>query len=628
MAKYFLLFGTIFIIIGTVAGYVAGEWIPVPMGILAGGTFILILGFIILSRGFWRRRSMQTGINALIATIALVTILISVNIIAINYGRTFDLTETNLYTLAPQSQQLVANLEQPLRVVVFESPPSRENKRLLENYQSYSDNFEFEFVDPQQDIAKVESFEVESFGEVHIEYGDKTRFVQEVNEYEPLSEVELTNAINIIQRDRVSFAYFLQGHGEPPLEPVEGGLSQAADSLEQQGYQVEPFNFAEEATLPSSPNSVLIIVSPEQDLFPGEIEEIQDYVADGGHLLLLLDHDSSDSLEPLLDPWGIELDDRVIVDASGRGQALGFNPATTLVTNYGDHPITNPLGNGITVYPLSRPVDVREMSGVEATPLVFSNEESWAQSDITQEELQYNPERDRAGPLVLSFALERTEVTDEDAEVTDEDVEEIPEEFPDLEEDIETEEIPEEEIQEQFPDLEEDIEPEEIPEENQLEESPEEEETSQERDIVPPSERMEPSPNNEENNPEETNNENGEEITQTPEELEDEEEEEAENELEELPEPSIDSRVVIFGNSEFAKNGLFIQQLNGDIFLNSVDWLVISDDDASLGLRPQEETNRRINLTSQQATILQNVAMLIVPLFGVVLAIISWLRRR
>ena len=598
MAKYFLLFGTIFIIIGTVAGYVAGEWIPVPMGILAGGTFILILGFIILSRGFWRRRSMQTGINALIATIALVTILISVNIIAINYGRTFDLTETNLYTLAPQSQQLVANLEQPLRVVVFESPPSRENKRLLENYQSYSDNFEFEFVDPQQDIAKVESFEVESFGEVHIEYGDKTRFVQEVNEYEPLSEVELTNAINIIQRDRVSFAYFLQGHGEPPLEPVEGGLSQAADSLEQQGYQVEAFNFAEEATLPSSPNSVLIIVSPEQDLFPGEIEEIQDYVADGGHLLLLLDHDSSDSLEPLLDPWGIELDDRVIVDASGRGQALGFNPATTLVTNYGDHPITNPLGNGITVYPLSRPVDVREMSGVEATPLVFSNEESWAQSDITQEELQYNPERDRAGPLVLSFALERTEVTDED-------VEEIPEEFPELEEDIETEEIPEE---------------------DQLEESPEEEETSPERNIVPPSERMEPSPNNEENNPEETNNENGEEITQTPEELED--EEEAENELEELPEPSIDSRVVIFGNSEFAKNGLFIQQLNGDIFLNSVDWLVISDDDASLGLRPQEETNRRINLTSQQATILQNVAMLIVPLFGVVLAIISWLRRR
>lgn len=598
MAKYFLLFGTIFIIIGTVAGYVAGEWIPVPMGILAGGTFILILGFIILSRGFWRRRSMQTGINALIATIALVTILISVNIIAINYGRTFDLTETNLYTLAPQSQQLVANLEQPLRVVVFESPPSRENKRLLENYQSYSDNFEFEFVDPQQDIAKVESFEVESFGEVHIEYGDKTRFVQEVNEYEPLSEVELTNAINIIQRDRVSFAYFLQGHGEPPLEPVEGGLSQAADSLEQQGYQVEAFNFAEEATLPSSPNSVLIIVSPEQDLFPGEIEEIQDYVADGGHLLLLLDHDSSDSLEPLLDPWGIELDDRVIVDASGRGQALGFNPATTLVTNYGDHPITNPLGNGITVYPLSRPVDVREMSGVEATPLVFSNEESWAQSDITQEELQYNPERDRASPLVLSFALERTEVTDED-------VEEIPEEFPELEEDIETEEIPEE---------------------DQLEESPEEEETSPERNIVPPSERMEPSPNNEENNPEETNNENGEEITQPPEELED--EEEAENELEELPEPSIDSRVVIFGNSEFAKNGLFIQQLNGDIFLNSVDWLVISDDDASLGLRPQEETNRRINLTSQQATILQNVAMLIVPLFGVVLAIISWLRRR
>ncbi|MFP4253859.1 MAG: GldG family protein, partial [Halothece sp.] len=354
MSKYFILFGIIFIIIGAVAGYVAGEWIPVPIGILAGGTLILIVGFIILSRGFWRRRSTQTGLNALIATIALVTILVSLNIIAINYGRTFDLTETNLYTLASQSQQLVENLEQPLKVFVFESPPTPESERLLKKYQSYSENFEFEFVDPQQDIAKVESFGVESFGEVYIEYGDKTQFVQEVNELEPLSEIELTNAINIIQRDRVSFAYFLQGHGEPPLEEVQGGFSQSVASLEQQGYQVEPFNFAEETNLPSSPNSVLIIVSPQQDLFPGEIESIQNYVAAGGHLFLLLDRDSSDSLEPLLDSWGIELDDRVIVDASGKGEALGFNPATALVTNYGDHPITNPLENGISVYPLSR----------------------------------------------------------------------------------------------------------------------------------------------------------------------------------------------------------------------------------------------------------------------------------
>lgn len=600
MGKYFLLFGIIFIIIGAVAGYVAGEWIPVPMGILAGGTFILIVGFIILSRGFWRRRSTQTGINALIATIALVTILISLNIIAINYGRAFDLTETNLYTLAPQSQQLVANLEQPLKVFVFESPPTPENKRLLENYQNYSDNFEFEFVDPQQDIAKVESFGVESYGEVYIKYGDKTQFVQEVNEFEPLSEVELTNAIKIIQRDRVSFAYFLQGHGEPPLEAVQGGLSQATNSLEQQGYQVEPFNFAEEATLPSSPNSVLIIISPQQDLFPGEIEEIQNYVAEGGDLLLLLDRESSDSLEPLLEPWGIELDDRVIVDASGKGQALGFNPATALVTNYGDHPITNPLENGISVYPLSRPVDVREIPGIEATPLAITNEESWAESEITQEQLEYNPERDRAGPLVLAFALERTEITDAEAEET-------PAE--------ETETIPPSESTEPSNDDE--------TTENSLDNT---DESNQEGEIIPPSERTESSLENPEETEETANQE--EDLEETEEITEDSPDNNDEDIETEIPEPSLDSKVVIFGNSEFAKNGLFIQQLNGDIFLNSVDWLVNSDDEVSLGLRPTEETNRRINLTTQQANILRNVAMLVVPLFGVVLAIISWLRRR
>jgi len=553
MAKYLFLFGIIIVIVGLTAGYVANEWLPIPLGLMVAGGVIAIISLVFLTRHFWQRRSTQANLNAVITLIALFVIVGLLNFLSVRYEKTVDLTENNLYTLAPQSKQLVSNLEQPLTVWVFKNLPSQETERLLNNYQQQSENFQVEFVDPQTNIAKVEEFGVESYGEVYVEYEDKTQFVQQVSEVEPISEVKLTSAIQNIQRDRVSFVYVLQGHGEPPLDAVQGGLSQAVASLEQQGYQVEPFNFAEETNLPNLANSVLLIASPQRELFGAEVDAIALYLAEGGSLLLLLDPDSNSGLDPILDTWGIQLDDRVIVDASGQGQVLGFNVATALVTRYGDHPITNPFGNGISVYPLARPVDAVEKEGITATPLAYTSEESWAESDTTEEELAYNPERDRAGPLVISFALDRVEASSSQTQ-------------------------PEEET----PDA---------------EASPD---------------QTEEMPSNAEG--ETTNN-----IEETPEAT-------ASEEIA-SPQPSPDSRVVVFGDSDFARNGLFVQQLNGDMFLNAVDWLA-NRDTAALALRPKEETNRRINLSPQQAAILSRIAIGIVPLFGLILAIISWLRRR
>ena len=568
MAKYLFLFGIIIVIVGVTAGYVAGDWTPIPLGLMVTGGVILSISFFVGTRKFWQRRSTQENLNAFVATIALFVILGLLNFLGIRYEKTIDLTENNLYTLAPQSKKLVSDLQQPLTVWVFNDPPSQETERVLKNYQQQSEQFRFQFVDPQQNIAKVEEFGVESYGEVYIEYDDKTQFVQPVSEGEPISEVKLTSTIQNIQRDRVSFVYILQGHGEPSLEAVQGGLSQAVASLKQQGYQVQPFNFAEETNLPNLANSVLMIASPQRELLPGEIDAIANYLAEGGSLLLLLDPDSNSGLNPILEMWGIQFDDRVIVDASGQGQVLGFNVATALVTRYGDHPITNPFGNGISIYPLSRPVDAIEKEGINATPLAYTNEASWAESDTTQEQLEYNPERDRAGPLVISFALDREEESSPQSEG----------------------------------------------------ETPDTETSSPEAEPETATETPEgETPDTETSNPEAE----PETATETP------EAETQDTETEEIsyPQPNSDARIVVFGDSDFATNGLFVQQLNGDMFLNTIDWLANRDND-SLALRPKEETNRRINLSPQQAVILSRTAIGIVPLFGLILAIISWLRRR
>jgi ABC-type uncharacterized transport system involved in gliding motility auxiliary subunit len=88
-----------------------------------------------------------------------------------------------------------------------------------------------------------------------------------------------------------------------------------------------------------------------------------------------------------------------------------------------------------------------------------------------------------------------------------------------------------------------------------------------------------------------------------------------------------ESRLVVLGNSNFATDGWFEQQLNGDVFLNSVSWLTKRDEQA-LSIRPKEQKSRRINLTAFQAGILGWSALVIMPLVGFTTAGLMWWRRR
>jgi len=88
-----------------------------------------------------------------------------------------------------------------------------------------------------------------------------------------------------------------------------------------------------------------------------------------------------------------------------------------------------------------------------------------------------------------------------------------------------------------------------------------------------------------------------------------------------------ESRLVVLGNSEFATDGLFQQQLNGDVFLNSVTWLS-QQDQQPLSIRPKEPKNRRITLTTTQGNLLILSSLLVLPLIGFAIAVIIWWKRR
>lgn len=539
--KYLIWPGLALITAGLVIG-ILNSWTLVAVALLIIG-LMLIVSSVAASdlrswSGFWQRRSTQAGTNAAVSVLAVLVILGLVNFLGDRYASRTDLTEGQLLTLSQASQQVVENLEQPTEVLIFSPVPDPTDQQLLENYRRYNSDFTYRYVDPFAEPQLSQQLGVETGGEVFLRAGNSEEsagqpvrdlLVQQVGPQEPLSERQLTNKLAQLSQENMSVVYFLQGHEEYAIDGSQAGFLEAANRLQDENYTVAPLNLADTGGVPADAD-VLVIAGPQKKLFDKEVTAVKDYLEASGSVLTLIDPQVETGLEGLLSQWGVVLENTLVIDTSGGGQLVGLGPAAPLVTDYGDHPITAAFGNGRSFFPVARPLQIKEVSNIEETPLLFTNENSHAQT-ITEGELSVDPDQAPAGPFALGVALSRTAQIDSSA---------APESAPDTATDAE----------------------------------------STETDPSDP----------EESRPEE-------------------------------------SRLVVIGNSSFATDGLFDQQLNGDVFLNSVSWLS-KQDSLTLSVRPKEATNRRFNMTVTQQILLTLLALVVFPLAGLIGAGTLWARRR
>lgn len=86
------------------------------------------------------------------------------------------------------------------------------------------------------------------------------------------------------------------------------------------------------------------------------------------------------------------------------------------------------------------------------------------------------------------------------------------------------------------------------------------------------------------------------------------------------------ARLVAFGNSNFASNEAFGQSSNGDLFLNSVDWLTA--DQNLISIRPKSATNRSVNLTESDQKALSWADIFALPGAVLFVGIAIWWKRR
>ncbi|MDJ0795226.1 MAG: Gldg family protein [Calothrix sp. MO_167.B12] len=589
IGKYWFWLSPFLIAAGLTVGFASEKWGIIPFALIITGVAIAIIWLLWQSKrsNWWGRRSTQVGTNAILATTAVVVILGLINFLGTRYSLRQDLTETQLFTLAPQSQELVRSLKAPVKVWVFDIIQNPQERELLENYQRYSSKFKFEYVDPQAQPGLVKKFGVdEDNGKVYLESGKQRIKVIDANEQ--LSEARLTNRLQQISSADTLKVYFLQGHGEHPLNRGNNAMSQAVQALADRYYVAEPLTLTDKSQVPNDA-AVVIIAGAKQDLFANEVKTLQNYLNRGGNLLLMVDPGTDPKLDPLLKEWGITLDPRLAVDISGNA-TLG--PDVPLVTTYGQHPITNNFGNNISFYESARPIDTKPVKGVQSNALLLTKPypNSWAESDLESEKLEFNEKSDRQGPLTLGVALTRKVVEKPPTPKP----ESTPSPTPTTKATASPQPSPS-----PTPTAKATASPQASP-------SPTAKPTLSPKATTTPSPTT--SPTTAQTSPQPSPSPTSKKDNQS----------KATNR---------ETRLVVIGNSRFATNTWFQRALNGDVFLNSVTWLS-QQDTQPLSIRPKEPKNRRINLTTAQAGLLTISSLIVLPLIGIIGAIGLWLRRR
>lgn len=369
---------------------------------VANGLFFVLADWANIRKSLKTRTSLY-GMNASILVLVFLAILIFINILSYRHKVRFDLTENQYYTLAPQSQKIASNLPRNIKVTAFfqaDDPAREEFQRLMDGYLALTDKIELGFVNPDKNPAIIKQYGVTTYGTVVLESGTQETKVKKT------TEENITNALLQVSTDRQKTIYFLEGHGEHRIDDTgKQGYSQAKASLAKDNFKVEKLLLLQTGSVPESAD-LLVVNGPTKPLQESEIEAIETYLDQGGAVFILLDPQTNVGLDPLLERWGIQLQDDLVVDPMAK--MFGSDYTTPIVSIIKPHGTTKDFTLQ-TIFPLLRSVRAVSQPDIEATEVLFAGTDSWAETQyMAGGKVRYTEGQDLKGPVPVAVAVTKT----------------------------------------------------------------------------------------------------------------------------------------------------------------------------------------------------------------------------
>ena len=85
-------------------------------------------------------------------------------------------------------------------------------------------------------------------------------------------------------------------------------------------------------------------------------------------------------------------------------------------------------------------------------------------------------------------------------------------------------------------------------------------------------------------------------------------------------------RLIVFGDSDFGSNGFISAQGNGNLFMNTLNWL--AQDESFISIRPKNQDDRRLTMSEAQGRLVSYVSVLLLPLSILLAGVSVWMKRR
>jgi gliding motility-associatede transport system auxiliary component len=418
-AALYGILGLVLLAFGLVDLYIAPGFRFFVFVNLIAGVFAIVL-WITSSRSALAslvgRRSARYGANAVIYSVAFIGILVALNYLAHIHHRRLDLTTEKIFSLSSQSDQVVKQLKEPLKLIgFFQGGENEQARQLFASYSYASPKVSYQIVDPDKHPELAERYKVSVMGTTHIQYGGGQGEGTNVTE---LSEEALTNGIIRVTKSGKKVIDFLDGHGEADPDNTKDatGLGSLKKDLEGEGFEVHKLLLASLDKVPDDVTMVAI-AGPVKPLLPVEIDRLNAYLKRGGRLLVMLRPPRPDepidekALIGLLGQWHIKVGDDVVVDQVVRlfaGPALGLNP---LVNDYGQSPITRDFKQR-TVFPMTRSLSLDTAGakpGLQLTWLARTSDTSWGETDLDgifrRQEAKLD-DKDIRGPITVAAQVD------------------------------------------------------------------------------------------------------------------------------------------------------------------------------------------------------------------------------
>lgn len=277
---------------------------------VAGAAFIAYLAADRKSLGqMFSKKTTRFGLVALVTSTVALAIAVFSNMIVSNHDWRKDFTTNKIHSLSDQSVKVLGGLTNDVVFRAFIHPGMKTGfEEVFARYQYPSKHVKIEYVDIFRQIDLMKEYKITAPPTIIIEAGGRVSRVEGLQgPQDPRIEEKLTNGIIKVLKGGQKKVYFLTGHTEKPLSKnTADALSSLKTLMEGSRFEVHEFNLLKpQDTIPKDAE-IVVMAGPKSQFQPHELKLVEEYVAAGGKLMVMVDPDSSPELKPFLAKYGVE----------------------------------------------------------------------------------------------------------------------------------------------------------------------------------------------------------------------------------------------------------------------------------------------------------------------------------